>query len=467
VSHWCQIKILAFDHNKDHLLSWARTMLFPATAPDSGKLSQFVDGMAFHWYSGNDRLLDGTYGYESVNATHHLAPDKILMATEGCNCPGSAPLSLALILTGVEIDSWFRAERLGHDVLYDLNHFAQGWIDWNLLVDSQGGPNHLGNLCDAPIVAREDFSRFHLQPKYFYLGHFSKFIPPLSKRVQVRAVGDYQFKRFRPILHSGLEAGLYPCEHSVKQMWVWHPDAVTAASASTNTSLGSLRLSVSGMGETEKAEGASAQPAASGADKSLVEFCLSRGDAERDYLTVWECPPVTSEKDDPRAARALAFAMLPSPTKKTDRQTLQLRYDLYPPGATNGVSIPYCVTLAPDSGLLQLKPCSAQSVNQQWVYRPGTGEIQSARPDRMDHCVTAGWPYLSATGYLTPSNQVAVVVMNEAPVDTYLTLRQASAESESTAPAMVVALHAHAIETIVFTPASKTDIKSDSKTKRR
>jgi glucosylceramidase len=87
-----QIKILAFDHNKDHLLSWARTMLFPSA--DTSKLSEFVDGMAFHWYSGNDRLLDGTYGYEAVNATYHLAPEKILMATEGCNCPG--PLSLPL-----------------------------------------------------------------------------------------------------------------------------------------------------------------------------------------------------------------------------------------------------------------------------------------------------------------------------------------------------------------------------------
>jgi hypothetical protein len=60
-------------------------MLFP---PLSNKKSEYVDGMAFHWYSGNDRLLDGTYGYEAVNATYHLAPDKILMATEGCSCPG-------------------------------------------------------------------------------------------------------------------------------------------------------------------------------------------------------------------------------------------------------------------------------------------------------------------------------------------------------------------------------------------
>jgi hypothetical protein len=350
----------------------------------------------------------------------------------------------------VEIDSWLRAERLGHDVLYDLNNYAQGWIDWNLLVDSTGGPNHLNNFCDAPIVAREDFSRFHLQPKYYYMGHFSKFVPAQSKRIQAGAVGNYQFKRFHPVLHSGLEVGLYPCERSVKQMWVWHRDS--GSSGSTNSSLGSLRLAVSGLGETERAD--NAQPTSANGkieEPNLIEFCLSKGDAERDYLTIWECPPITTQKDDSRVDRALSFVMLPSPSKKADLQILQLRYDMKPPGAAAGVTIPYCVTLsASGSGLLQLKPCSAQDANQRWVHRPSTGEIRSARSDRQDHCVTAGWPYLSSTAYLTPSNQVAVVVMNEAPVDTYVTLTDASTKSE-----MVVALHAHAIETIVFTPNKK------------
>lgn len=67
------------------------------------------------------------------------------------------------------MDGWLRAERLGHDLIYDLNNFAQGWIDWNLLVDHDGGPNHLGNNCDAPIFATKGFKDIHLQPKYYYL----------------------------------------------------------------------------------------------------------------------------------------------------------------------------------------------------------------------------------------------------------------------------------------------------------
>lgn len=188
-----EIKILAFDHNKDHLLDWAQEMLFPE---DIDTLSEYVDGMAFHWYGGTgDRLLDGTYGYDTVNATHFLSPDKILLATEGCSCPG------------VKMGDWLRAERIGHDILYDLNSYAQGWVDWNLLVDHQGGPNHLNNLCDAPIIASSNFTHLHLQPEYFYMGHVSKFVVPGSIRVTSDAVGGFDFAMVHPDVHSGVELG--------------------------------------------------------------------------------------------------------------------------------------------------------------------------------------------------------------------------------------------------------------------
>jgi hypothetical protein len=433
---------LAFDHNKDHLYSWAQTMIFP---PLSNKRSEFVDGMAFHWYSGNDRMLDGTYGYEAVNATYHLAPDKILMATEGCSCPG------------VELDSWLRAERLGHDLMYDLNNFAQGWIDWNLLVDSKGGPNHLNNMCDSPIIAKEDFSRFHLQPKYFYMGHFSKFVPPQSRRIQVMARGNYRFQKIHPVLHSGLDVGVYPCEASAKQMWSWVPVSSASETAgrgsakNSSFSVGYLRLSTSGTAEAEP----NSSPSALLSEKEsmaapLVEYCLSRGEGEREFLTIWECPPITAKKDDIRSEKALLFQLVPLQSGKAGAtagiQYVQLRYDLV---LNEESSISYCATLVPSSaGLVHLKSCSSHDENQQWAFHTDTGEIRSHRPDSRDSCLTAGWPYLSATGYLTPSNQIAVVLMNEAPVDTYITLRARS--STHGHRAMVVAIHSHSIETVVF-----------------
>lgn len=324
--------------------------------------------------------------------------------------------------------------------MYDLNNYAQGWIDWNLLVDSKGGPNHLNNMCDSPIVAKEDFSHVHLQPKYYYMGHFSKFVPPQSRRIQVAVIGNYQYQKVHPVLHSGLDAGVYPCEASVKQMWKWTAASLSGRqSSSKNFSLGYLHLSMSGTAELE------ANPSISSSkntDTPLVEYCLSRGEGEREFLTIWECPPITAKKDDIRSEKALLVKLVPFQSEKANIQYVQLRYDLE---LNEDSSISYCVTLHPSGSLLELKSCSSGDVNQQWAYHTDTGEIKSHRKDSKNSCVTAGWPYLSATGYVTPSNQIAMVIMNEAPVDTYVTLRDTS-----THRTMVLALHSHSIETVVF-----------------
>lgn len=78
--------------------------------------------------------------------------------------------------------------------MFDLQNYAQGWIDWNLLVDFQGGPNHLHNYCDASLVADEDFGDITIQPKFYYLGHFSKFVLPGSVRISSSVRGDYGFQ---------------------------------------------------------------------------------------------------------------------------------------------------------------------------------------------------------------------------------------------------------------------------------
>ena len=41
-------KILAFDHNKDHIVEWEDALM-----ASNNSSSSYVDGIAFHWYSGN------------------------------------------------------------------------------------------------------------------------------------------------------------------------------------------------------------------------------------------------------------------------------------------------------------------------------------------------------------------------------------------------------------------------------
>jgi len=157
------VNIMIYDHNKDHVVTWAQTIL---SDPDAAK---YVWGTAFHWYSGD--------AFDNVNQVHQLFPDKSLLASEACNCP-------------MEMNNWAYGEAYGHDILGDLNNFANGWTDWNIVLDAQGGPNHLNNNCAAPIIADVDAQTINFQPAYYYMGHFSRYLLPGSVRLNVTVTGS-------------------------------------------------------------------------------------------------------------------------------------------------------------------------------------------------------------------------------------------------------------------------------------
>jgi glucosylceramidase len=90
---------------------------------------QYVDGTAFHWYSGPQ--------FDNLAAAHAAAPDKFMLATEACTCPPNPT-------------DWTKGEKYAYDIIGDLNNWAIGWTDWNLILDKQGGPNHLNNFCSYP-----------------------------------------------------------------------------------------------------------------------------------------------------------------------------------------------------------------------------------------------------------------------------------------------------------------------------
>lgn len=146
------IKILAWDHNKE--LLWKRT----AETLSVPGAEEAVSGAAFHWYTGDH--------FDAIRFTREKWPDKELWFTEGCveysRFDGMTPLE--------------KAEMYAHDILGNLNGGISGSIDWNLLLDDKGGPNHVGNFCEAPIMLNEDASDIIVHTEYYYIGHFSRYI---------------------------------------------------------------------------------------------------------------------------------------------------------------------------------------------------------------------------------------------------------------------------------------------------
>jgi len=157
-------KIIILDHNRDIVYDYANTILSDPEA------ARYVWGTGFHWYetwAGDEPM------FENVAKLNEAFPDKHLIFTEGCNEHFSTD----------KLQYWPNAERYGRAMINDFNAGTVGWTDWNILLDQTGGPNHVGNLCFAPIHADLIHGELIYTPAYYYIGHFSKFIRPGAHRV--------------------------------------------------------------------------------------------------------------------------------------------------------------------------------------------------------------------------------------------------------------------------------------------
>ncbi|MEO6813950.1 MAG: glycoside hydrolase family 30 beta sandwich domain-containing protein [Ginsengibacter sp.] len=157
-------KIIGWDHNRDLIYQRASTLL---NDPESAK---YLWGIGFHWY---ETWAGGKPMYDNVGLVHEAFPDKNLLFTEASN----------ELFDINKINEWRLAERYGESMIHDFNNGTVGWIDWNILLDQHGGPNHVGNFCFAAIHGNTHTGELMFTNSYYYIGQFSKFIHPGAKRI--------------------------------------------------------------------------------------------------------------------------------------------------------------------------------------------------------------------------------------------------------------------------------------------
>jgi glucosylceramidase len=183
------VVLLAYDQNRDkELKEWADVIYGNAEA------SMYTDGFAVHWYAS-------TYDWfpESLQYTHNLAPEKLIIQTEAC---------VDAEVPKWKDDKWYWSKeatdwgwewapeeqkhlhpkyvpvyRYARDMIGCLNNWVNGWIDWNMVLNKQGGPNWAGNWCVAPVIVDPESDEVYFTPIYFVMAHFSKFIRPGAVRI--------------------------------------------------------------------------------------------------------------------------------------------------------------------------------------------------------------------------------------------------------------------------------------------
>ena len=157
-------KITVWDHNRDLISQRASTIL------DDKDANKYVWGIGYHWYenwSGGDPM------FENIGKVNEMYPDKNLLFTEGCVERFKAE----------NYQLWANGERYGRSMINDFNNGTVGWTDWNILLDENGGPNHVNNFCFAPLHADSKTGELIYTPSYYFIGHFSKFIGEGAKRI--------------------------------------------------------------------------------------------------------------------------------------------------------------------------------------------------------------------------------------------------------------------------------------------
>ena len=138
--------------------------------------------------------------FKRIKQTDEKYPDKFIFASEACF--GSVPTVPPFTTKGPVLGSWHRGEIYAYDILNDLNAGVTGWNDWNLALDMQGGPSWAKNYVDAPILIDTDKKNvYYKQPMFFFMGHFSKFLPRDSVRVET----EYSNPGFAGNLGMGFE----------------------------------------------------------------------------------------------------------------------------------------------------------------------------------------------------------------------------------------------------------------------
>jgi glucosylceramidase len=157
-------KITIWDHNRDLISQRASLIL------DDPEASKYVWGIGFHWY---ENWSGGEMMFENVGKVHEMYPNKNLLFTEGCVEKFDA----------LKYQLWKNGERYGKSMINDFNNGTVGWTDWNILLDENGGPNHVGNFCFSPIHADTKTGELIYTPSYYFIGHFSKFIEKNAKRI--------------------------------------------------------------------------------------------------------------------------------------------------------------------------------------------------------------------------------------------------------------------------------------------
>lgn len=166
-----EIGVMIWDHNRERVYDRARdSFAVPGARED-------IWGVAYHWYSGDH--------FEGLDMVHEAFPEKPLVLSEislGGERSEKMPGAHSSFV-GLEI--WV------NELIENFNHYMSAFVAWNMIVDENGGPYHDRKAgCKAPIVADFEAGEVSIEPTYYAIAHFSRFLKKGAVRLGVSTFGE-------------------------------------------------------------------------------------------------------------------------------------------------------------------------------------------------------------------------------------------------------------------------------------
>ena len=195
-----EVNLMIFDHNSGALEEWADAII------GDSETKQFVYGSAVHWYESTNRVFEDVF-----DKVHEKYPNFPIIHSEGCiddlgndAGPGiedpdryketgwfkndsfwwnknATDWAYSATWKGVVVEDhpiYAPVHRYAKHIITGMNHWVSAWVDWNIVLDQRGGPNHVGNYCGAPIMIDTEKSEIYYTPVFSVLAQFSKTIRP-------------------------------------------------------------------------------------------------------------------------------------------------------------------------------------------------------------------------------------------------------------------------------------------------
>ncbi|MGB3467689.1 MAG: glycoside hydrolase family 30 protein [Cyclobacteriaceae bacterium] len=178
------IRILIYDHNKSTMNDYV------APTYEDPEASKYVWGTAFHWYA-NSQLEESNWYAAELDTLRTKWPDKGMIHSESSiDIDADDPIGQYWRESTDYAGTFVPFDTYAYDIITDLNHGTQGYIEWCIILSNQGQPNPYDNFNSAPVLINPVTDEVTYTPLYYLLSHFSKFIHPDAERIGLESEAD-------------------------------------------------------------------------------------------------------------------------------------------------------------------------------------------------------------------------------------------------------------------------------------